>query len=56
MNSKEAFRKNPDGSYSVIKPVVIQSPTGSISLNPGMSFAYGVQFMGIDIAKFLDEN
>lgn len=52
---KDAFKKNPDGSYSVIKPVVIQGPNGSINLNPGMSFSRGVQFMGVDIAKTLDE-
>jgi len=53
---KDAFKKNLDGSYSVIKPVVIQDTNGSsISMNPGMSFSRGVQFMGIDIAKILDE-
>ena len=46
--SKDAFQKNPDGSYSVIKPVAIQSQNGSISLNPGMSFSKGVQFMGME--------
>ena len=52
---KDAFVKNSDGSYSVIKPIAFQGPTVSISLNPGMSFSRGVEFMGIDIAKVLDE-
>ncbi len=54
MIPKDAFQKNPDGSYSVIRPVVIQGPDTSISLNPGMRFTRGVRFMGIDIAEVLD--
>ena len=52
---KDAFQKNPDGSYSVIKSVTFKGPAGTIALNPGMSFRQGVVFMGIDIAKVLDE-
>ena len=53
---KDAFKKNSDGSYSVVKPVEIQGPNGNINLGPGMSFSRGVEFMGIDIAKILDES
>jgi len=55
MIPKDAFQKNDDGSYSVTKPVVIKGPNGEINLNPGMTFRRGVMFMGIDIAKTLDE-
>lgn len=55
MIPKDAFKRNDDGSYSVIKPVVIEGPNGKISLNPGITFRRGVAFMGIDIAKILDE-
>jgi len=36
----EAFRKNPDGSWTCIKPVTISRPTGQIQIGPGMTFTY----------------
>lgn len=53
----DAFKKNPDGSWKCIKPVTIENPkSGKIQLGVGLSFTRGVQFMGVDIAKWLDEN
>lgn len=52
----DAFKKNPDGSWSAVKPITITSPTGEAEqIGPGMSFTKGVLFMGIDLAALLDE-
>ncbi len=53
----DAFKKNPDGSWSSIKPVTISGPTGgSIKIGSGITFRKGVQFMGVDLAALLDAN
>ena len=52
----DAFRKNPDGSWTCIKPVSIRSSTGQIEIGTGMTFTKGVQFMGINLAELLDES
>jgi len=52
-----AFRKNPDGSWTCIKPVTISKPSGGeIKISPNITFNRGVAFMGVDLAKWLDEN
>lgn len=51
----DAFQKNPDGSWTCIKPVTISGPTGQIQIGPGMTFNRGVQFMGVDLAELLDK-
>jgi len=50
-----SFKKNQDGSWTSIKAVEIQGPSGSIKIGPGMTFNRGVSFMGLDLAKLLDE-
>ncbi len=52
----EAFRKNPDGSWTCIKPVTISGPNGTVKLGAGMTFSPGVAFMGVDLAKLLEEH
>ena len=52
-----AFKKNPNGSWTCIKPVTISKPDGGqVSLSPGITITRGVSFMGLDVAKWLDEN
>ncbi len=51
----DAFKKNPDGSWSCVKQVTIKGPSGEIRIGPGMSFREGVQFMGIDLAALLNQ-
>lgn len=52
-----AFKKNPNGSWTCIRPVTLFKPAGgSISLSPGITFKKGVVFMGLKVAKWLDEN
>jgi len=51
-----AFQKNSDGSWSSVKSVTITSPQGGqIQIGPGMTFRAGVLFMGLDLAKYLDQ-
>jgi len=53
----DSFRKNPDGSWTCIKPAAIMKPDGGVvELSPGITFRKGVAFMGVDVAGLLDEN
>lgn len=50
-----AFKRNPNGSWSCIEAVTIESGSGKIQIGPGMYFSRGVKFMGVDLAAWLDE-
>lgn len=51
------FQKNPDGSWtSVGSTRISNSSGGEIQIGPGMTFNKGVQFMGVDLATYLDDN
>lgn len=50
-----AFKKNPDGTWTCIQQIAIKTPTGEVKIGPGTTFRKGVLFMGIDLAKLLDE-
>jgi len=53
----DAFRKNPNGTWSPTRPVKISSPEGAtVSIGPGVSFGPGVQFAGIDLYALLNQN
>ena len=52
----EAFKKNPNGSWTCIKPVTIKGPKGEIGIGVGMTFTRGVSFMGINLAELLDKD
>ncbi len=53
----DAFRKNPNGSWTSIKSVTISKPGGgAIKISPRMTFDKGVFYRGVDLAKWLDEN
>ena len=51
----DPFQKNPDGSWSPLRQVVIAGPNGPVTVSPGMSFWSGVAFMGIDLALRLEQ-
>ena len=53
----DAFEHNSDGSWTSVKVVAISSPNrGQIHIWPGMTFSSGGDFMGVDVAAFLDQN
>ncbi len=51
----EAFKKNPDGSWTCIKPVTIKGVIGEIQIGVGKTFTRGMQYMGVDLAELLDK-
>jgi len=55
----EAFKKNPDGSLSVVKDATLAGPNGNaVPIGPGMSVPQGVKidFMGLDLAALHEKN
>ena len=51
-----AFQPNGDGTWTSTRPVTIQVPTGELQIGPGQTFRRGIQFMGLDVATWLDMN
>lgn len=51
----KAFRRNADGSWTCIEPYTLYRPSGRIQFAPGATFVRGRMFMGVDVAKLLDE-
>ncbi len=53
-----AFRKNPDGSWTCTWPtsIPIAPDGGEIKVDPGTSLTKGVLYMDVDLAKWLDEH
>jgi hypothetical protein len=49
------FVRHPDGTWECIAPAEINSPRGRIQVTPGSRFARGAPFMGVDVARWLDE-
>lgn len=46
------FVRNPNGSWSPVRPVTI----GSVTMGPGVSFNPGMLIGGVDIAAWLNAN
>lgn len=51
----EAFRRNPDDSWSSIRVTDVPSPLGAIRIPGGMEFRRGRTLCGVDVAGLLDE-
>jgi hypothetical protein len=54
-NVLKAFRRGPDGTWICVDPTTFEGPGGRIQVTPGSAFAQGTIFMGVDLAKWLDE-
>jgi hypothetical protein len=54
-NALKAFCRNPDGSWSCIAPVTVMHPKGRMEVATGRTFAAGENFMGVDLAAWLNE-
>ena len=52
----DAFDKDQHGNWRCLKPYDITSGNVTIALTAGMVFEKGIPYMGIDVAKWLDEN
>ena len=54
MKVRDLLIHHPDGSYEPKQPIAITTPSGKVTLNPGVRFQPGVKFMGVDIREVLD--
>jgi len=51
-----AFEKDTDGNWRCLKACVIDMENKRVVFTAGMDFKKGIPFMGIDVAKWLDQN
>jgi len=51
-----AFEKDPHGNWRCLKACSIDMENKKVVFTAGLEFEKGIQFMGVDIAKWLDEN
>ena len=49
------FLRQPNGVWACTKPIKIDGPKGPIFIGQGTSFGPGALFMGLDLAKELDQ-
>ena len=49
------FQRQPNGEWACTKPIKINGPSGPIMIDEGRSFSPGALFMGLDLAKELDQ-
>lgn len=54
-NFFKSFRREIDGTWTCIEPATLDGPRGRIQVTAGSKFARGAEFMGVDLAKWLDE-
>jgi len=52
----DAFRKNPDGSWTSIRAVPLKVGNRTIVISQGMTFKRGEPFLAVDVAEWLDEH
>ncbi len=52
----DAFEKDSDGKWHCTAAVSIEIENRMMVIGEGLTFTKGVLFMGVDIAKWLDEN
>ena len=49
------FAREGDGAWLCVEPAELDLPSGRIEVTPGSRFTRGTTFMGVDLAKLLDE-
>ena len=54
-NFLKYFVRDWTGAWTCIAPVTFDGPQGRIQVTAGSRFAPGTIFMGVDLAKWLDE-
>ena len=50
-----SFRREPNGDWTCIKPVLIDGTVRNVAFVPGVTVSRVNLFMGVDIARDLDE-
>jgi hypothetical protein len=51
----QAFRRNADGSWTCVEPITLVRSSGPVHFSQGATFRPESMFMGIRVAKYLDE-
>jgi hypothetical protein len=51
----DRFQRQPNGVWGCTKPIKIDGPSGPVMIAQGTSFSPGALFMGLDLAKELDQ-
>ena len=54
-NFSDHFEREAFGTWTCRRPAELSLPGGRIQVAPGTRFTRGTTFMGIDLAKLLDE-
>jgi hypothetical protein len=49
------FKREPSGAWTCISDAEFNGPNGRIQVTDGSRFMPGTNFMGVDLAKWLDE-
>ena len=50
----EDFKKNADGSWTLVRNTDLEASIGVIRLTSGMTFKKGMTILGFDVAEILD--
>ena len=53
-NAFNAFKRNPDGSWTCVRNVTFQGPSGRMQVTAGARFYRGMIYMGVDLARYLE--
>ncbi len=56
ISHKDAFEKDSEGHWHCTRGCAIEMDNKEIVFGAGMTFTKGTPFMGIDVAKWLEEN
>lgn len=51
----DRFQRQPNGGWACTKPINVKGPRGPVVISQGASFSPGALFMGLDLAKELDQ-
>jgi hypothetical protein len=54
-NFIKAFERLPNGAWRCVAPATINGPHGRIQVTEGSTFTPGTAYMGVDLAKLLEE-
>ena len=54
-NFIKGFARDGDGAWLCVEPVELNLPSGRIQVTAGTRFTRGTDFMGVDLARLLDE-
>jgi len=50
-----SFKKNPDGTWTAVKPTSLKVGNRVMAISEGMTFTRGEPFMFVDVAEWLEE-